>query len=206
MPEFSLEKILVANLPEKAVAYCFELWRKKPFRFILSKSRHSKAGDFSARHAGYTITINRDLNRYQFLITYIHEVAHLLTHKKFGRSVTPHGQEWKKEFKQLMQPLLTTEVFPPALLNHLVVHLQKPKASTFSDVALTTELRQYDSTVSTGIALDHLTEGSLFKLRGRLFKKGALRRTRFYCHEIKTKRKFLIPRLVLVELIQPAII
>ncbi|QOI96423.1 MAG: SprT-like domain-containing protein [Flammeovirgaceae bacterium] len=203
MPEFSLEKILVANLPEKAVAYCFELWRKKPFRFILSKSRHSKAGDFSARHAGYTITINRDLNRYQFLITYIHEVAHLLTHKKFGRSVTPHGQEWKKEFKQLMQPLLTTEVFPPSILNPLITHLENPKASTFSDPALTKELRLYDSTPSAVVVLDHLAAGSLFKLRGQLFKKGELRRTRFYCHEIKTNRKYLIPRLALVEQVQP---
>ncbi|MCK6618033.1 MAG: SprT-like domain-containing protein [Cyclobacteriaceae bacterium] len=206
MPQFSVEDILVTHLPEKAVRYCFELWRKEPFSFKVSKSRYSKAGDFSARHSGYTITINHDLNPYQFLVTLVHEVAHLRVFKNYGRRVSPHGPEWRNEFRQLMQPLLTTEVFPPALLNHLVVHLQKPKASTFSDVALTTELRQYDSTVSTGIALDHLTEGSLFKLRGRLFKKGALRRTRFYCHEIKTKRKFLIPRLVLVELIQPAII
>lgn len=206
MAELSLKETketLVAHLPDEAVDYCFELWRQKPFGFKLSKSRYSKAGDFSARHVGYTITINRDLNRYQFLITYIHEVAHLLVHRKFGRTVEPHGPEWRSEFRQLMQPLLTTEVFPPSLLKYLIAHLQKPRASTFSDSALTKELRLYDTTTTNNIALDHLTEGSMFKLRGRFFKKGKLRRTRFYCQEMKTNRNYLVPRIALVELIGP---
>ncbi|MFN3839152.1 MAG: SprT-like domain-containing protein [Cyclobacteriaceae bacterium] len=203
MAAFTLRNVLVTHLPDKAVDYCFECWKQKPFALKLTKSRHTKAGDFSARKCGYTITLNHDLNRYQFLITYIHEVAHLRVHLKYGRKVMPHGTEWKTEFRQLMQPLLTTEIFPPNLLNCLIAHVQKPKASTFTDTALTTELRLFDSTTLNAVALNELAEGSLFKLRGRFFKKEKLRRTRFYCHEMKTNRKYLVPRMALVEWIAP---
>jgi hypothetical protein len=206
MTEAAFSQTLASHLPEKAVGYCLTLWRLKPFAFRLSKSRHSKAGDFSPGQKHCRITINHDLNPYQFLITYIHEVAHLHVHQRFNRSVEPHGPLWKHEFRRLMAPLLTLEIFPPDLLKCLIVHMQNPKASTFSDPKLMSELRLFDTVTFNGILLDKLTEGSHFKLRGRYFKKGKLRRTRFHCHELKTNRNYLVPRAALVELIQPALI
>jgi hypothetical protein len=204
--EATLIEILSHHLPEKAIGYCYSLWQRQPFTLRLANARHSKAGDFSVRQKKYVISVNHDLNPYQFLITYIHEAAHLYVHRQFGRNVNPHGRIWKNEFKKLLQPLLTPEIFPPRLLQCLVAHMQKPRASTFADAWLTSELRQYDPPSKKGTALDTLDEGSLFKLRGRCFKKGTLRKTRFLCVELSTNRNYLVPRLALVEQIEPAMI
>jgi hypothetical protein len=204
--EAALLQTLSNHLPERTVGYCFDLWKEQPFTFRLSKARHSKAGDFSVRQKKYTISVNRDLNPYQFLITYLHEVAHLNVHRQFGSKVAPHGNLWKNEFKKLLQPLLTPEIFPPRLLHYLILHMQNPRASTFADARLTNELRQFDPPSKKGTALDTLAEGSLFKLRGRYFRKGVLRRTRFFCVELKTNRNYLVSRLALVEKTDPAVL
>jgi hypothetical protein len=39
-------------------------------------------------------------------------------------------------------------------------------------------------------------------LRGRHFKKGELKRTRFVCNELKSKRKYLVPAEALVDEVQ----
>ena len=57
----------------------------------------------------YQITINNDLNKYRFLITLIHEMAHLVTFKDMPRS-KPHGKEWKINFQRLMLPFLHPEI------------------------------------------------------------------------------------------------
>ncbi|MDL5046756.1 hypothetical protein QQ054_12010 [Oscillatoria amoena NRMC-F 0135] len=199
MTECQITNILTCHLPPKAMDYCLYLWRRNPFSLILTRTRHTKVGDFSIGRNGYRISINHDLNVYQFLVTYVHEVAHLHVHKKSGRPAEPHGAVWKTEFRQLLEPLLTSEIFPYPVLSCLIAHMRKPGASTFSDTRLTRALRLFDPITTTRLALDDLKEGSIFQLRGRHFRKGKLRRTRFYCHEITTNRKYLVPAGILVE-------
>src|SRR5690606_37792065 len=90
------------------------------------------------------ITINHDLNPYQFLITYIHEVAHYRAFKRYGANIKPHGLEWKKAFQQLMSPLLSDLVFPKDILLPLKRYLINPKASTGADIFLSRQVRKYD--------------------------------------------------------------
>jgi len=109
--------LLQKQVPENAAQYCFDLWLEDPFHFIISKTRASKLGDFRFRSDRkiQTITINYDLNPYQFLITYIHEVAHYRAFKKYGIGIKPHGTYWKNTFRALMIPLLSDLVFPRAV-------------------------------------------------------------------------------------------
>jgi len=194
MTRQGIEEMLNKHVPPPAVAYCLTLWDAHPFKFKLRKTRQTKVGDFICRNGhAPEITVNHDLHPFLFLITYIHEVAHLDVHRQHGNRIEPHGSEWKDAFALLMQPMMTSEVFPPDVLSQLSVHLENPKASSFSDQELTQVLRAHDPKWSKATILSEIPEGSLFGLRGRWFRKGRLQRTRFVCHEVKTRRKFLVP-------------
>ena len=189
--EFHL--LLEKHVPQPAVAYCFSLWQEKPFQLRLRKSRVSKVGDFSCRPGKEpTITVNADSHPNLFLITYVHEVAHFRVHTEFGRRTAPHGKEWKNTFRQLCQPLLDGNVFPPDVNHQLTLHLHNPKASSFSDTHLNRMLRKHDDRLSTATLLGDIPEGSEFQIRGRWFIKGKMKRTRIVCRELKTRRNYLI--------------
>lgn len=76
--------------------------------FRIARSRKTKLGDYTAPFKGepHKISVNHDLNPYAFLITTIHEFAHLKTWQQFKNKVKPHGIEWKNHFKILMEPFL----------------------------------------------------------------------------------------------------
>lgn len=188
-----LYSILEKHIPAVAIPYCFQLWESHPFDFKLRKKRISKVGDFTC-HVGKTprITVNLDSHPFLFLLTYIHEVSHLVVHQKHGWKTEAHGTEWKDTFRHLMAPLMKEEVFPSALLSVLKKHMIDPKASSFSDSTLTHALRQYDEMQRSATLLSEIPEGSIFALHGRWFKKGPLKRTRVVCHEMKTKRNYLV--------------
>ncbi|MBT0813009.1 transcription elongation protein SprT [Litoribacter ruber] len=186
------------HVPENAAAYCYDLWKEDPFRFVISRSRSSKLGDFRYRRDRdvQTITINYDLNPYQFLITYIHEVAHHRVYRDFGLGVRPHGPEWKMVFRKLLAPMLSDLVFPRDILIPLKRHMLNPKASSGADVFLSRELKKYDLSFQEGLNrplfLTDIKVGQSFSLRGRVFTKEDTRRTRVVCLEVASGRKYLI--------------
>lgn len=199
-----LLEIFKAHLPQAAIPYCIDLWQKNPFSFKVLRPRTSKLGDFRFRKDRkiQTITINADLNQFQFLMTFVHEVAHLYTFEKFGPAHPPHGLEWKKEFQRLMEPLLTDLVFPKDILIPLRTHLRNPSASSARDLFLMKEMSKYDKKSidrEEEIFLSDLSPGMQFSLSGRKFKKGETRRTRVLCEEVDSERKYLISQLARVK-------
>jgi len=196
--------ILQAHIPEPAIPYCLDLWKGSPFELKLSKSRQTKVGDFTSRgtKSHPRITLNHDLNPFQFLLTYVHEVAHLHVYLRYGNRVDPHGEQWRTTFTELMIPLLWENVFPEEILHELRRHMINPMASSFSDARLTQVMRRFDKNASQFVVLLALPEGSIFKFQGRYFMKGKLRRTRILCREMKSKRDYLVPADALVSNVQ----
>jgi SprT protein len=196
--------ILQQHLPPASVEYCFELWKINPFILKITKTRQSKVGDFMGKKSALhqQITLNHDLNPYLFLVTYIHEVAHLYVFLKYKKRIDPHGDEWKNAFKLLMEPMLKKAVFPDEILHVLVRHMANPKASSFADAKLTKAFRLFDKNADKHTCLSDLPEGSIFQFQDRFFKKGKLKRTRIVCNELKSKRNYLIPAEVLVTNVQ----
>jgi predicted SprT family Zn-dependent metalloprotease len=184
------------RLPEKSLEYCLSLAEQYPFHFKVSKKRLSKLGDyrFDPRDKSHTVTVNRDLNSYQFLITYVHEVAHRVVHKPRSRQL-PHGLEWKNKFKELILPLLNTNVFPDDVLRVLAKHMKNPKASTSADHKLVKVLALYDPTQTSTFTLDRVPLQGEFKLRNRSFKKLEIKRTRSLCLDLKNGKRYLIPEI-----------
>lgn len=203
MSSEKLSSILQKHVPEAAVLYCDQLWRETPFQLKITRTRQTKVGDFtSRRNIQPRITLNHELNPFLFLITYVHEVAHLRVYLRHGNRVDPHGEEWKMEFRQLMEPVLHEQIFEADILLQLRRHLVNPKASSFADTDLTKVLRRYDKNAGQYATLSDIPEGSIFRFQGRFFKKGKVRRTRVLCHEVKTKRHYLVPADVLVSGVQ----
>jgi hypothetical protein len=203
-PIDQLQNIFKKHLPGAAIAYCLNLWLAIPFSFKVQKPRASKLGDFRYRKDRkiQTITINSDLNPYQFLLTYIHEVAHLHTFLKLGSIHSPHGIEWKNTFQNLMAPILNDSVFPKDILIPLRHHMQNPAASSSRDLFLMKEMSKYDlpnEFKSEQIFLSDLLPGKEFLLSGRKFKKGVTRRTRVLCEEVGSGKKYLVSRLAKVK-------
>lgn len=201
MTETAVRQLIDHHVPPPAAAYAFQLWKETPFSLKVTRSRSSKVGDFTGcrHHSTHKITVNHDLNPYLFLITYVHEVAHLRTFLRYGTRVEPHGTEWKHIFKNLLAPVLNDHVFPPRVLYCLNRHMANPKASSFADRELTLALRKHDPGAAHHTTVADLPEGSVFKLQGKYFKKGKLKRTRVLCREVRTRRQYLVPAEALVS-------
>jgi len=199
-----VHKALSKHVPERAVDYSWVLWKESPFHFYITKSRQSKLGDFRFRSDKkfQTITINHDLNPYQFLITYLHEVAHYRTYVKFGLKVKPHGPEWKKTFHNILLPVLNDTIFPKDILIPLKRYAVHPLASTMADPFLAREISKYNKSnpEMEKIFLFQLASGSVFSIRGRRFQKESMRRTRAVCMELATGKKYLISSSAQVEI------
>jgi len=196
-----LYQILQQHVPENAVHYCLDLWTAIPFHFKVTRKRNSKLGDyrFDHRQGSHSITVNFDLNKYSFLITYIHEIAHLVTTERYGRKSQPHGKEWKSCFRELMEPVLTDLILPSDILLPLNKHMRNPRASTYADAKLVMVLRDYDEQKSDLIPLAELKEGDVFEFNKRMYKKLNLRRTRVLCQQADSSRKYLISKMALVR-------
>lgn len=195
--------ICKTHLPEKSIPYCLRLWQETPFSLHVKSPRATKLGDFRYRkdRKYQTITLNSDLNPYQFLLTYIHELAHLRAFEKYGIHHAPHGLEWKKLFQELMEPLLSDAIFPMDILVPLKMHMRNPAASSARDLFLMKEMSKYDKkNIHTDeIFLSDLLPGNNFILSGRKFRKGETRRTRILCEEVDSGKKFLVSRLARVK-------
>lgn len=189
-------------IPPDAQPYCKGLSSQYNFKLILKKSRLTKLGDFKVNRANgeYTVSVNRDLNPYQFLITFIHELGHLKVAVDHPRSVKSHGQEWKNAFIELLQPILTEEVFPEPLYSILKKHMLNPKAAAGSDPRLWNALKAYDAT-EISRQLISLADGTAFVFRKKHFIKIKKRRTRILCKAQGTNRLYLIPGIADVEII-----
>jgi len=196
-----IKHLLEGKIPKSALEYCVSLHQDSPFHFKLSKSRSSKLGDFryDPRTHSLQVTVNADLNPYQFLITYVHEVAHRYVFNPKIR-VRPHGIEWKTQFQKLMLPLLNLDVFPDDILRVLAKHMKNPKASTAADPKLVEVLSRYSKENSASqMTLRQLEINAVFEFRGRQYKKIQEKRTRALCQELQTEKRYLIPMIIPIK-------
>jgi len=187
-----MDDILRKYVPERAVSPCLELIRTHGVHLKVVNQRITRHGDYRIlSNGGHQITVNATMNKYRFLITLIHEIAHLVAFEQFGRRIKPHGREWKRSFQYLMLPLLRPEIFPSALLPLLARHFKNPKASSSTDHQLSIALMQYDAPTHKTCVFE-LPQGSIFRLyNGKCFEKGRIRVKRYECMEVGTGRVYL---------------
>ncbi|WP_159800484.1 SprT-like domain-containing protein [Flavobacterium sp. MK4S-17] len=197
-----MKHVIEPYLPEHAVDSVFELIKVYGVHLKIVNERVTRHGDYRRDEKGYhRITVNGSLNKYRFLITLVHEVAHLAAFEKYGRNIKPHGDEWKSTFQRLMVPFIRPEIFPPQLLPLLARHFRNPKASSDTDATLSLALKQFDEKSEKNYIFE-IPYGSSFRIyNGKIFKKGAQRVKRFECVEISTGKIYLFNPNAEVELL-----
>ena len=196
-----MHSILEKYIPEHAVSPVFDLVVANHVHLKIVNERVTRHGDYRSLAGKHEITVNANLNKYRFLMTLVHEIAHLVAFEKFGKNIKPHGNEWKYVFQQLMVPFIRPEVFPNHLLPLLARHFRNPSASSDPDTTLALALKQYDPPNEKHYVFE-VPYGSLFRIKnGKIFRKGAQRTKRFECEEVSTKRTYLFNPNAEVELI-----
>jgi len=198
-----MSEILSKYLPEHAVVSCFELIKSNNVHLKIVNERQTRHGDYRKALSGkHEITVNANLNKYRFLITLIHEIAHLVAYEKHGRFIKPHGVEWKITFQLLMLPFIRPEIFPHSVLPLVANHFKNPTASSDTDARLAYALKQFDERKPDVYFINEVPNGTLFRIKnGRIFKKIGLRVKRYECLEIKTGRTYLFNANAEVEIV-----
>ena len=143
----SIIKFFSRYLPVEYVDYVVALYLKHTVHFKIVKPRKTKLGDFRAgnKNEKHQITINNNLNKFAFLITTLHEFAHLTTYNLFGGRVAPHGKEWQKEYTRLIYPIIEQKKLPKDIESALLESLVNVKASSCSDLGLQRILIAYNT-------------------------------------------------------------
>ena len=176
-------EVLAQYLPEQAAPIIAKWIDYFQCEFKISKNRATKLGDY--RHPfkgnGHKISVNNDLNSYAFLVTTVHEFAHLLTWNDHKNKVKPHGTEWKNNFKRMMKPFFELNIFPEDIHHTITNYLNNPAASSCTDLTLARALKKYDADLATN-RIEEIPINAVFTLKdGRKFKKGERIRKRYRC-------------------------
>lgn len=198
-----MSEVLLKYLPEHAVELVFELIKTNSVHLKIVNERVTRHGDYRRHPSGkHQITVNANLNKYRFLITLVHEIAHLAAFEKYGRNIKPHGNEWKITFQRLMIPFIRPEIFPNSVLPLIANHFRNPTASSDTDARLAFALKQFDERKPDIHFIHEVPSGSFFRIKnGRVFQKKGLRVKRYECLEVQTGKLYLFNANAEVEII-----
>lgn len=193
-----LQDYLPAGTYEAVLLYL----RQHKVHLTVARERKSILGDYRHRTPGshHRISVNGNLNKFAFLITLLHELAHLLTFEQFGNRVQAHGLEWKSVYGRLLAQFLEHRIFPSDIEAELLGSLRNPAASSCAEEGLMRVLRNYDQRSGRQVLVEDLAPGTVFRTPdGRLFRKGRKLRKRFHCEELATGRLYLFSPIYEVE-------
>lgn len=191
-----LMSVLIRFLPPGAVSACADLIIKYNLHLHIEAERKSKYGDYMP-HSGKSsrISVNGNLSKFEFFLTFIHEISHHTAFLKYGHSIEAHGDEWKKEFRFNMHPFLQDEdLFPYDLKAQLARHMKNPLYSQSADIRLMETLKKYDKRHEGKITLSKVPDGTIFKLKGDSTWMRRIEKLRTYilCETIETKAKYRV--------------
>ncbi|HET6256877.1 MAG TPA: SprT-like domain-containing protein [Puia sp.] len=181
-------------VPGQAAVLVLQYLNHYQVHLTITRERKSVLGDY--RHAtvsaNHRISVNGNLNSYSFLITLIHELAHLVTFMEFGNRVQSHGREWKRIYRKILEEFIPLKVFPADVLTALKKNLHDLPASSCADENLMRVLRKYDNDKEGLMLVEQIPEGGCFSLDDdRVFRKGKKLRKRYQCVEVATGKLYL---------------
>jgi len=181
-------------LPPGSAELVMQYLQHYKIHLTITRERKSILGDY--RHAtherNHRISVNGNLNKFSFLITLVHELAHLLTFQQWGNRVQSHGKEWKTLYGFLLKDFISGNIFPEDIKLALLQSMHNLPASSCADDNLTRMIRKYDENRGNVVLVEQIAEGNCFALDdGRIFKKGKKLRKRYQCVDMKTKKVYL---------------
>lgn len=163
----------------------------------IKQDRKKVLGDYTnpvSSREPHKISINGNLNPYAFLVTLLHEIAHLETYVKYKHTVASHGTEWKRNFQKILIPFIENKLLPRDICLALTQHVYNTKATTCSDPLLYKTLAKHDKNRTT-FFVDELPFGTVFinPGDGKRYKILSKRRTRYECIQLENKSLYSFP-------------
>lgn len=195
---------LTAYLPDNSFEHVVNYINQYKVHLTITRKRQSVLGDYrNAMHGkNHRITVNGNLNKYSFLITLLHELAHLLAFEKFGNRINAHGKEWKAVYSNLLYTFTDKNIFTADIEQALQQSIKKPGATSCAEEDLMRVLRRYDEVKKDFYLIEELPAKTLFKTAdGKVFEKGEQLRKRFRCTEKNTGLVYLFSPVHEVKLI-----
>jgi SprT protein len=195
---------LAEYLPDNTFHPVLSFLNQYKVHLKITRQRATVLGDY--RHKGmygnHIITVNGNLNKYEFLLTLLHELAHLLTYEQHKNKVAAHGIEWKINYGKILQAFVELKCFPEDIEKALNKTIRNPAATTAGESELIKILRRYNANTRPDVIhVEQLQEGQLFVTKdGRVFKRGNLRRKRYECIDVNTGLKYHISAIAEVKL------
>ncbi|SMP04172.1 SprT-like domain-containing protein [Chryseobacterium profundimaris] len=189
----SLEKYL----PQNTLHY-LKIWFADYYIHIkVTRNRNSKLGDYrKLPDNSHEITINSTLVPELFFFVLTHELAHLIAFEKYGRRISPHGNEWKETFRQML--LQSIDVYDENLKPIIVKFSQSPKANFMAspDLVKYFYIEKQDDAL---VFIEKLQKGDFFIYRNEKYLLEGLIKKNYLCKNLATGRKYSFKPLARVE-------
>ncbi|GAB0154862.1 SprT-like domain-containing protein [Chryseobacterium sp. Alg-005] len=184
-------------LPLHTLQY-LKIWFSDYYIHIkITRNRDSKLGDYrKLPDNSHEITINSTLAPQLFFFVLTHELAHLIAFEKYGRKISPHGQEWKETFRQML--LQSIEVYEDDLKPIIVKFSKSPKANFMSSPELVKyfHIEKQDDKLQF---IQELEKGEYFIYRREKYLLEGLIKKNYLCKNLATGRKYSFKPLARVE-------
>ncbi|HRN56335.1 MAG TPA: SprT-like domain-containing protein [Agriterribacter sp.] len=185
---------LNAYLPAGAYHTVMQYLQHYKVHLTITRERRSVLGDyrFAVHGKNHRISVNGNLNAFAFLITLLHELAHLIAFEKYGNRIVSHGKEWKQVYGEILHQFLLLGIFPPDIAKEIKITMRSPAAGSCAEDGLIRVLRKYDGEENDKKLVEEISVGASFRTDdGRIFKRGDQLRKRIRCIEIKTGKIYL---------------
>jgi len=164
-------------------------------RLKLSRSRSTKHGDFRFPRNGLpaVITLNHDMHPVEFMITLSHELAHYRAWKRYGRSIRPHGEQWKHEFRWMLKEMIESGILEPEVSRAIYqCYFKRERIGSSAGEPILRVLGKAGKDSGFTRVAD-IPEGTVFRLRnGKVLVKGIKLRSRFRCRDPKSGRDYSV--------------
>ncbi|KFF14270.1 SprT-like domain-containing protein [Chryseobacterium soli] len=189
----SLEKYL----PQDTLQY-LKIWFSDYYIHIkITRNRNSKLGDYrKLPDNSHEITINSTLAPQLFFFVLTHELAHLIAFEKYGRRISPHGNEWKETFRKML--LESLQVYDEDLKPIIVKFSKSPKANFMAspDLVKYFHIETQDDSLQF---IEELQKGDFFIYRNEKYLLEGLIKKNYLCKNLATGRKYSFKPLARIE-------
>lgn len=189
----SLEKYL----PQNTLSHLKKWFSDYYIHIKVTKNRNSKLGDYrKLRDSSHEITINSTLAPQLFFFVLTHELAHLIAFEKYGRRISPHGNEWKLTFREML--LESLDVYEDDLKPIIIKFSHSPKANFMAspDLVKYFHIENHEDNLQY---IDELSKGDQFVYRNQTYLLEGLIKKNYLCMNLATGRKYSFKPLARVK-------